>query len=74
MAPSKSVQPCTPTISGTDTGEVADSPSLDTCDVCGALIPEGLAVFTMLDALAGPVVVMRRDCTALDDQIEDAVE
>lgn len=42
--------------------------------MCGALIPEGLALFTMLDALADPVVVMCRDCTALDDQIEDAVE
>lgn len=44
------------------------------CDVCGALIPEGMAVYTMRDALTGPVVVMCRDCAALDEQVEDAVD
>jgi hypothetical protein len=34
-------------------------------DVCGATIPAGHAVFTRRDALAGPVVVMCRDCDAL---------
>jgi hypothetical protein len=42
--------------------------------VCGELIPDGHAVFTMRDALTGPVVVMCRDCAALDEHVENAVD
>jgi RNase P subunit RPR2 len=40
------------------------------CDVCGATIPEGHAVFAMRDALHGAVVVMCRDCDALDAELD----
>ena len=33
-----------------------------------------MAVYTMRDALTGPVVVICRDCAALDEQVEDAVD
>ena len=56
------------------TAGVSDPTPPQLCDVCGALIPEGLAVYTMLDALTGPVTVMCRDCAALDEQVEDAVD
>ena len=42
--------------------------------MCGELIPEAHAVFTMRDALTGPVVVMCRDCAALDEHVEDSVD
>ena len=53
---------------------MSDPDSPHPCDVCGVTIPEGLAVYTMLDALTGPVTVMCRDCAALDEQAEDAVD
>lgn len=53
---------------------VSDPTPPQPCDVCGAVIPAAHAVFTMRDALTGPVVVMCRDCAALDEHIEDAVE
>ena len=40
------------------------------CDVCGATIPEGHAVFATVDALTGPLVVMCRDCDALDAELD----
>lgn len=57
-----------------DTHSMSEATPAQPCDVCGALIPERLAVFTMRDALAGPVIVMCRACAALDEQVEDAVE
>ena len=67
-------RPLSPAAVGIDNPDMTHPPCLDTCNVCGALIPEGHAVFTMRDALAGPVVVMCRNCAALDEHIEDAVE
>ena len=53
---------------------MSDPTAQQPCDVCDAMIPEGMAVYAMRDALTGPVVVMCRDCAALDDQVEDAVD
>lgn len=53
---------------------VSDPTAPELCEVCDAHIPEGQTVFTMRDALTGPVLAMCRDCAALDEHIEDAVE